>query len=190
MLDRIRAGDEAVLEHLMAETWASLVLYLWTILGSRDSAQDAAQEAFVRLWEKREQWESGSARALVFRIGRNVALDIQRRTQFRRRWAREHPHELQVRPFKPDEELDASEFETHFAGAIEHLPTRRREVFELVRFQGLTYQEVAEVLELSPQTVANQMALAHRDLRRLLADFLAESAVSRDLSAPGRSRDG
>jgi RNA polymerase sigma-70 factor (ECF subfamily) len=89
----------------------------------------------------------------------------------------------------PDEELEASEFQARFAAAMENLPARRREVFELVRFQGLTYQEVAEVLEVSHQTVANQMTLAHRDLRRMLAGFLTESAVGRDLGNSG-SQDG
>ena len=191
-LDRMRRGDETALEQLMAEFWAPLVLYLLTILGSRDSAQDAAQEAFVCLWERRENWQSGSARALLFTIGRNVALDYQRRAHTRNRWKMRQPGRLeqQLRPYMPDEELEASEFQARFAAAMETLPPRRREVFELVRFKGLTYHEVADVLDLSPQTVANQMTLAHRGLRSMLADLLTESKVRRDLDNAEESKGG
>jgi len=175
----------------MTECWAPLVRYLWTILGSRDSAQDAAQEAFVRLWQRRENWQPGSARVLLFRIGRNAALDIQRLAQVRRRWRRDRSGrpELQRQPYLPDQELEVSEFQAGFAAAIEKLPNRRREVFELVRLNGLTYQEAAEVLVLSPQTVANQMALAHRDLRSMLADFLTESEGKLDPNNAERSHN-
>ena len=73
---------------------------------------------------------------------------------------------------------------------MDTLPNRRREVFELVRFKGLTYQDVAEVLELSPQTVANQMTLAHRDLRSMLADFLVDSVGTRDVDNGEGSKNG
>jgi RNA polymerase sigma-70 factor (ECF subfamily) len=77
-LERIRSGDSEALGLLLRETWAPLVRYLLTFLDSVEAAEDAAQEAFVRLWEHRERWESGSGRAVVFRIGRNVALDLRR----------------------------------------------------------------------------------------------------------------
>jgi RNA polymerase sigma-70 factor (ECF subfamily) len=174
----------------MTTTWARLVLYLLTMLGSKDTAQDAAQEAFVRLWEHREEWEEGSALGLLFRMGRNVALDYQRRAQVRRRWARDHTHQMPPQPFMPDEELEATEFQAQFAGAMETLPARRREVFELVRLHGLTHQEVADVMGISVQTVANQMALAHGDLRRLLADFLQDPGCERELGRSESKTDG
>jgi len=52
--------------------------------------------------------------------------------------------------------------------AIAQLPARRREIFLLVRVHGLPYREVAELLEISPQTVANQMSAALAQLRQLL----------------------
>ena len=58
--------------------------------------------------------------------------------------------------------------------AVGTLPPRRREVFLLARFGGLAYQEIADTMETSPQTVANQMSLALTDLRTLLSDVLAE----------------
>jgi RNA polymerase sigma factor (sigma-70 family) len=194
-LEKIRSGDSGALGLLLKETWAPLVLYLLTFLNSVESAEDAAQEAFVRLWEHRDRWESGSARALVFRIGRNIALDLQRRADVRRRWRRNHSNDpTLLSPPTPEEELSGAEFMLRFREALESLPPRRREVFELIRLRGLSHRDVAEVLNVSYRTVANHLRLAMRDLRHLLDDLpseeWAEPPANDDLGREERATDG
>jgi RNA polymerase sigma factor (sigma-70 family) len=189
-LERIRSGDAEAVGLLLAETWAPLVTYLLIFLGSIDAAEDAAQEAFVRLWEHRDRWVSGSARAVVFRIGRNVALDLSRRARVRRRWRRAHRSDPSRSPPTPEEELTHTEALLRFRGALESLPPRRREVFELIRLRGLSHRDVAHVLDISDRTVANHLRLAMRDLRDLLSDRAAEEPVSDDHARKGRSSDG
>ena len=190
-LDALRAGDPRALEALLQDVWAPLVRHLTGVTGSRDTAQDAAQEAFVRLWERRERWASGSLRALVYRIGRNVALDMVRRGRVRERWARQEarggPGGADHASPSPDRVLEHAEVRWRVESALGRLPARRREAFELVRFAGLTHQEVAEVMDLSPQTVANHLSLALRDLRAELADVVEPRPGHRP---DARSRDG
>jgi RNA polymerase sigma factor (sigma-70 family) len=189
-LSSIRSGDVEALGVLMDEAWGPLVAHLATLVGSVAVAQDAAQEAFVRLWEHRDRWESGSARAVLFRIGRNAALDQLRRVEISRRWARGTAAEAPSPAPTPEEDMEAAEFADRFRSALEGLPGRRREVFELVRFSGLSYAETAQAMDLSEQTVANQMSLALRDLRRLLADFLADPEPAVAGGPEVRSSDG
>lgn len=193
-LDRIRSGDSEALGLLLREAWAPLVTYLLTFLDSVEAAEDAAQEAFVRLWEHRDRWTTGSGRAVVFRIGRNVALDQRRRMEVRRRFWRKHRSDPPSSPPTPEEELAGTEYLMRFQEALENLPPRRREVFELIRFRGLSNGDVAEVLEISYQTVANQLRLAMRDLRHLLSDSTADapgkSAAEGDDGREGRASDG
>lgn len=186
-LDRIREGDVEALEELLQEAWAPLVRHLIGLLGSPEAAQDAAQEAFVRLWERRERWESGSARALVFRIGRNAALDQTRRRRVRERWVGREGTGMPAAAPAPDEDLARADVRRRVDAALAVLPQRRREVFELVRFEGLSYREVADATELSVQTVANHMSLALRDLREALADLVAPSLPA---EPEARSHDG
>jgi len=188
-LERIRAGDAEALGELMRDARAPLLRHLGSIAGSADAAEDAAQEAFVRLWERREHWQDGSARALVFRIGRNLALDAARRGQVRARRSR-HPPVGPPGPATPEEELARAEVRARVEAALAGLAQRRREVFELVRFGGLTYQEVAEALELSPQTVANHMSFALRDLRSELAEMMGGGTRVDEDREEGSSRDG
>jgi RNA polymerase sigma-19 factor, ECF subfamily len=184
VLARIRAGDRRAFEDLVRETWDDLVDHLTWILSSREAAEDACQEAFVRIWEKRERWHEGSARGLAFRIARNLAFDTKRRERIRRDRATREAEAIQ-RPEGADVLAESSEIEARVRQALATLAPGRREVIELVRLRGLTHQEVAEALGISPQTVANRMTLALADLRRLLADLLPGLAVSR----PSGSRE-
>jgi len=194
MLERIKQGDSGAFDALVAEAWGPLCAHLTSQLGSSDAAEDAAQEAFIRLWERRERWQGKSARALVFKIGRNIAIDLTRRRSVRLRHATSDgdldpaTRSLGTPPLTPDRALEANEVEARVARALAGLPTRRREVFELVRYADMTYQEAAEALELSPQTIANHMSLALRDLRAELLDLIESDQTSSD--ARGDTRSG
>jgi RNA polymerase sigma-70 factor, ECF subfamily len=76
--------------------------------------------------------------------------------------------DIEYRGPLPDEHAMERELQIRLREALLSLPARRREIFDLARFQGLTYQEIAEVLSLSPQTVANQVSAAFRSLREVL----------------------
>jgi RNA polymerase sigma-70 factor (ECF subfamily) len=188
-LERIRRGEPEALALLMEESWGPLVRYLMPMLGARDLAEDAAQEAFIRLWARRERWQSGSARALVFRIGRNIAVDMLRSRGALRR-STDMQRETVTSTAAPQEsEEEDRELGRRFRTALESLPPARREVFELVRFRGLSYAETAETLALAKQTVANHMSLAMRDLSSLLAEVLPERG-EKESPKRGRSTDG
>lgn len=189
-LTKIRAGDREAFARLVAETWDDLVGHLTWILGSRSDAEDAAQEALVRIWEHRERWCEGSARALAFRIGRNLALDARRSHQVRRRWGTALEREPTPGPESPEEATRSSEYEGRIREALEALSPGRREVVELLRLRGLSHREAAEALGISEQTVANRMTLALADLRTLLADILPELANRPDGPEAQEARNG
>jgi RNA polymerase sigma-70 factor (ECF subfamily) len=92
----------------------------------------------------------------------------------------------------PDDDLENIELRALIVEAVDSLPSRRRQVFILVRHSGLSYREAAAVLDLSTQTVANHLSLALADLRESLAprfrersnpDSTAEGDVTEDRSA-------
>jgi len=174
ILAEIRAGRREAFEDFVRETWDDLVHYLEWILPSREDAEDVCQEAFIRVWELRERWHDGSARALVFRIGRNLAFDDRRRAHVRRDWAAREAEAMRLEE-QSAEWAEASEIECRFRQALKALTPGRREAVETVRLRGLTHQEAAEILGISRQTVANRMTLALADLRILLSDVLPGS---------------
>lgn len=175
-LSRIRAGERAAFETLVSDTWDDLVDYLTWILASRDAAEDACQDAFLRLWEQRERWHDGSARALLFRIGRNLAFDAKRRERIRRKWA-ERETTTPGGWRDAEEQAQISELEHRFREALAALTPARRKTVESVRLHGLTHVEAAEALGVSRQTIANRMTLALADLRLLLRDVLPDATA-------------
>jgi len=177
LMERMAAGDAAALDELLNCYWSQLVRYAGSVTGSWDTAQDVTQEAFVRLWERRESWDrSGSVQALLYRIVRNLALDLKKSAE------REESRVLAVAETTPAvptplEVTATVEFEEAFREALGHLSPRRREVYELVRLEGLSYAEVGEILGISTQTVANHLTAAVSFLRDRLSTFLSSDAL-------------
>jgi RNA polymerase sigma-70 factor, ECF subfamily len=178
LADRIRAGDVSAFDTFLKLHWAPLLRYITCFLGSTDDSKDIAQESFIRLWEQRSGlWESGSARPYLYRIAKNLAInERQRRELHRTLEAGQVDEGPAVRT--PAREMEARELRAIVQRAIAALPERRREAFVLAHLQNLPHREVAEVMGISPQTVANQISAALADLRRSLAPYLEEPAGS------------
>jgi RNA polymerase sigma-70 factor (ECF subfamily) len=173
LIRRLQSGDEAALEYLVATYWHRLCRFVAGILLQEGGEEDVVQEAFVRLWMRRRKLRlEGSFKAFLFTLARNAAIDE------RRRWGRRETLASSLDPPPPGPSpqagVEASELRAACKVAVSALPPRRREIFRLAREEGLTYREIAEVLGLSQQTVANQMSRALTSLHEALAPFLAD----------------
>lgn len=169
LMDEIRGGSEPALGRLMDLCWPELVRYAASQVGDVDLARDMAQEAFIQVWERRRGWRPrGSARVYLYRIVRHLVIDEKRRRAVRRRWQDRQGRDDAMRGGQaatPADELDAKLLADRFRAAVASLPDRRREVFELVFQRGLSHAEAAAVMNVSAQTVANQMSAALRTVR-------------------------
>jgi RNA polymerase sigma-70 factor (family 1) len=172
----IRGGDERAFARFMRRNWEDLFRYVSRILERNDPAEDVAQEAFVRLWDRRESWRAtNSLRPPLYRIARNLALNERRRWSIFRRWASRQRRPERDPSASPLEETMARDLEQIAARAIDSLPPRRREIFLLVRYSQMSYREAADVLGISTQTVANQISQAMDQLRGVLGDRLHDA---------------
>jgi RNA polymerase sigma-70 factor (ECF subfamily) len=181
LMRRVVLGDGAALGALMEGHWRKLVAYATHLLGDSDAAHDVVQQAFTRLWETRSDWKpSASVRAFLHRMVRNGAIDELRRRAVRSFW-RGRDELLPPAPVTPYDATQSNELRRAIQGALRSLPARRREVFVLAHLQGLSYREIAATLSVSQETVKKHVALALRDLRRLLADHLPDSMPASSL---------
>jgi RNA polymerase sigma-70 factor (ECF subfamily) len=179
LLERLAANDASALDALLARYWSPLTMFVARMTGSPEAAEDAVQETFCRLWERRGSWRvEGSVGGLLFRLARNIAISEHRHLQAEGRAAAAatdgvpRHHEL---PELPDDELRAA-----LERAIASLPPRRREVFLLRVVHDLSYKEIATIMGTAPQTVANQLSHALASLRQQIArpNELPESRLS------------
>jgi RNA polymerase sigma-70 factor (family 1) len=178
LMDRLSEGDREAYAVLLQRYWARLVVYAAEVVEGQDAAQDVAQDTFIQLWRYRERWvKVGSVGAYLYRITRNLALNAVRQERAAARKLErtietvgEHPS-----PLTPEDALDQALLRRQVEAAINALPPRRREVFILARYHGLSYADIATAMEISPQTVANQMSHALSQLQQLLSPHLPES---------------
>ena len=127
---------------------------------------DVIQESYLRIWKARAVQPIQSAKAFLFRIARNIALDSVRR---RHASPLEPVGDLDRLPVIDERSSVADTVSTNekialLADAIDTLPPRCREIIVLCKLQGKSYREVAARLGLSEKTIAEQV---YRGVQRL-----------------------
>jgi RNA polymerase sigma-70 factor, ECF subfamily len=157
------------LDKLLVRYWGSLVAYASRLLGDHQAAEDVVQRAFIRLWESKLPIpDEDAARALLYRAVRNLVFNEWRNERVRARWMSEQWVD-EPENETPEIRFEHEEMQKAIEAAVEQLPPRRREVFVLSRYHGLSNDEIASVLGISIQTVANQLVSCLRTLRGSLA---------------------
>jgi RNA polymerase sigma-70 factor, ECF subfamily len=163
--------DGAVLRALFDAHYVGLCRFACAYVEAPDVAEELVQEVFLYLWQR---WADHSARphaslkTYLYTAVRNVALNYLRHERVvARREADAIALFDRPRP-TADETTEAAELQMLVRRAVAQFPPQRRLVFTLSRQQGLTYDEIAEVLAISPKTVENQMGKALKALRRAL----------------------
>ena len=161
LLQLAAGGSEAAFVALWARSGAAVYSVCRRILVDEDSAEDAAQEAFVRIWRNAKQFDPrrGTAAAWMYTIARNAALNLAR---IRHPVPQETPPET----YQDADPADRFWLETSLA----RLSERERTALELVYFEDLTHSQVAQRLDVPLGTVK---ARIRRALGRL-ADFAEE----------------
>lgn len=163
---RLRASDHSALTSVFDATHDGLVGYALRFVRDTGSAHDIVQTAFIRLWEHRETLEPArSIRGWLYQTVRNLALT-------RLRDDRRHEASLAAwddaplwRDPGPEALLAASELGRSMAEWMAELPERQREALTLSRFEGLTHEEIATVMDIAPRTVNNHLVRGLQALR-------------------------
>src|SRR5262245_35275003 len=169
------AADGAVPSELLVRTFNDLrdelITTLAYVLGNREDAKDAAQEAFLKCWNAREQLgEVLNLRAWIFRVCFNTAKDMQRSAWHRRaKPMRAEEFTMAGREPAPGDVLEHKESLERLRRAIRGLRDEEQEVFLLRQNGDLTYEEIAHMRRCPVGTIKTQMRSALEKLRRILA---------------------
>jgi RNA polymerase sigma factor, sigma-70 family len=163
LIGRIAGGDMSALESLYNAMYREIFGYLCSMLGGdRHSAEDLAQDTFVRVWKYAPRFSSlGRGRSWVYRIAGRLALDHLGKNSSR---AGELKEEL------PDgTDVEESALDSHvLMQAMSLLPTEERRIVSMHAVSGLTLREIAQVLEMPLGTVKWKHAEAIKKLRAAL----------------------
>ena len=159
-----------------------IVNYLTRLTGERERAEDVAQETFVRFYQNLHSYrEEGNVAAYLFRIATNLVRSEERR---KKRWRLLEPmfskggrsadgvHTVETPPTPgPQKQLLASEAHLHVTRAIAELDIHFRAPLVLREIEGLSYREIAEVLDLNEGTVKSRLHRAKDLLKQKLEPY-------------------
>ena len=161
-------GDHGAAAVLVSRHQRGLLNFFYRYTNDRLLAEDLAQEVFLRVYKSAPHYEPRSAFTIwLYRVAKNLCFN-----ELKARRVRERPLEQPAGVPTPHEELDKAQREARVRRAIEELPERQRLALIRRRFQGLSSDEAAEVMDATPGAVEQLVARAKARLKTTLADLL------------------
>ena len=163
LITRIAIYDDAIAyKELFVLYHAKLISFSSSILKSKESAEEVISDVFLKLWIKRSSLSSISNFHLyLYIITKNLSINYLVKQKRETTFSFDHALvEFKSCYQDPEESLISSEMIQRLQIAIRALPPKCQLIFKLVKEDGLKYKEVAELLNLSPKTVENQMTIA------------------------------
>jgi len=171
LIAALKKSDRAVVREIFLRYHAVLCRVSFRIVNDKEEAKDVVQEVFIKVWQHRESLNiEFSLEAYLRRAVVNTSLN---RMESRRKFTNDSLESVFVNQGEPSADpSDEKELSAQLDQALEKLPVRTKAVFTLIRFEDMSYREVAEVLGISMKAVEKEMMKALKLLRVSLKDYL------------------
>ena len=170
-VQQIQAGDLRAFDGLIERYSRDLVKFARLYVQSREVAEEIVVDVFVGMWKQGQRWQlRGALRPYLYGATRKGCFAYLRTRRLK--LSDGHAWEGATGEGEAEHTLRYKELRRALGQAVAVFPERRRQVFSLSRYHGLTYAEIAAVLGISVKTVEKHMALALKTLRERLAPFL------------------
>lgn len=170
--DLLRSGDKAAYTEVYERYFSLLYVHAIRKLGNEDDAKDLVQELFTALWYKHAELEQANLAAYLFTSVRNRVLDIYSRQKVASKYIASFQDYLSTASDVAEHLVREKQLTALIEKEIQALPAKMREIFELSRKANLSHKEIAELLQISEQTVAKQVSNALKTLRVKLGIFV------------------
>ena len=172
----VRAGDLSRLAPLFERHHRPLFEYLARMTGSRTAAEDLVQEVFVRILKYRHTYRGTSRFSTwAFRIARNVRADYFRSRHMREETSLDETTELPTGEIGAAEALELDRQALRLRRALLLMREDQRELIVLVRYRGMKYEAIAELLGVEVGTVKTRIHRAVNELREIFLGLTEQS---------------
>ena len=180
LIAQIRRNKKPAFDELFRRYYTPLCRYACKITQSTEKAEEAVQEIFIHLWENRNKLSmQSSVVSYLFQSVRNKTYEHFRKTQTRTQYEENYSELNNETSYEQQFNApDNYELACLIWSAVDQLPDKCAEIFRLSRDEGLTYNEIAQHLDISVKTVENQMGIAFKKLRDILFPVLKSKGWS------------
>ncbi|UYQ94459.1 RNA polymerase sigma-70 factor [Chitinophaga horti] len=170
LLAEIGRSNERAFEQIVRFYFPHLLPFSVSITKNRAVAEDIVQEAFIRLWQRRHDYEQFyNLRAWLFTVTSNLSLTYIKKMALEGNLLRHLEQPEASRATEAEERLHFKESGLLLQEAMLRLPPQQREVYRLSRYEELSIPEIAEKLHLSPNTVKNHLVKALQSVRGFIS---------------------
>lgn len=180
LIDRLRKGDESAFRQVVESRKDLVYNTVLGLLQHPEDAEDVAQDVFIKMYESIHQFKGESAFSTwLYRIAVTKALEWIRSRKRKKRFAfitglLGDNNELRYDPpdfHHPGVQLDNKERASRLFRSIAKLPDNQRVAFTLHKVEGIPYQEIAAIMELSVSAIESLIHRAKNNLRKDLEDY-------------------
>ncbi len=173
LLRRVAKGNEAALVELIRRYQPRLYQLAYRLLKDHLEAEDALQEVFLKVYQHAARFEPrGTVSAWLHRIAANHCLNRLRQRQPKHFLEDSDTLTVPAPDATPLEAVEEQELARQMEKMLAALPENQRQALVLKRFAGLSYQEIAEAMGLTPDAVDGLLKRARQFLKQALKDYL------------------
>jgi RNA polymerase sigma-70 factor (ECF subfamily) len=180
LIRRLQLGEESAYEFIFRNHFTGLCLFAEHFLKDTKAAEEIVEDFFCHLWDNCNSISiNSSLRGYLYRSIHNRCLKHIRHKKVEQQYLADHQYyftDKEILETASDDypivNMITKELEDKISGIIELLPSQCKSVFCMSRYDNLTYQEIADKMNVSVNTVKTQMARALQKLRKELKDYL------------------
>jgi RNA polymerase sigma-70 factor (ECF subfamily) len=168
ILQKVSEGDAKALDVLYRRYASKVRDFAFRLLNDRTDAEDITHDIFLKVWEQRRGLGMiVSFKGYLFRMTRNAIFNTYKHRQVESKYHAEAV--AKENSFVPhaDEKVSTDELLEMIDLAVSLMPEQRRRVFVMSRYENMSYNDIAEALDISPKTVQYHISVALAELRKL-----------------------
>jgi RNA polymerase sigma-70 factor (ECF subfamily) len=179
ILKRFNDGDISAFEELVLKYQDRIYNLCRYMLGNTHEAEDAAQDTFIKAYQKLKDFKpEASVYTWLYRIAVNTCLDYKKKpffeSIFKKAEGDEFVDEAASDWPSPEKLYESKQIDLALHNSIKKLPSKLRAAIVLKEMEGLSYEEIADILEVSIGTVKSRISRARDELKKTLITFMEQ----------------
>jgi len=157
IVEEVKEGIASAFDNLYQAYFHKLYNFAFSILKSKEDAEEVVQNTFFKIWEKHRNIDSHYAfKSFLYTIAYHVTIDLLRE-RLKERHFRDTIIEKSNSNYNLEEVIEYGDLLKHIEYIVKELPPRKNEIYQLSRVDHLSYSEIAEKLNISVKTVENSL---------------------------------
>ena len=169
---QLSKGNKAAFDTLFRKYYSQLVRFAISYTKDESTAEEIVQDTFVKIWENAPRITiTSTVGGYFYQAVKNHCLNFIKHESIKKKYEKEQILKNSPEQTSPEEKINMAFFKNILSKAMKNLPVKCREIFEMAKFDGLSYDEISDYLEVSPKTVENQMGIALKKLREAMLPY-------------------